>query len=57
MNETNPEKEAPRRAKVKKWIEIGVIVAIAAATFFAAYWWFVFALGSIPTARISKRRL
>ncbi len=41
MNETSPEKETAKREKVKKWIEIGVIVAIIAVLLFAAYWWFV----------------
>ncbi len=41
MNEQNPEKEAAKREKVRKWIEIGVIVAIFVGLIFAAYWWFV----------------
>ncbi len=41
MNETNIEKEMARRANIKKWIEIGVIIAIFAGLLFAAYWWFV----------------
>ena len=34
-------KETARKAKVKKWIEIGVLIAIIVSLLFAAYWWFV----------------
>jgi len=37
----NSDIEAKKKANVKKWIEIGVIVAIFAGILFAAYWWFV----------------
>jgi multidrug resistance efflux pump len=40
MNE-NDAKEEARKGKIKKWIEIGVIIAIIGALLFAAYWWFV----------------
>lgn len=34
-------KETARREKIKKWIGIGVVIAVVACLCFAAYWWFV----------------
>ena len=37
----NEEKNPTKQEKIKKWIEIGVILVIFAGLFAAAYWWFV----------------
>ena len=40
MNENQPTEEE-KGEKVKKWIEIGIVVTVIAGLLFAAYWWFV----------------